>query len=260
MEYVDGDTVHDRLANNKRYSESDALDIVIHIADALAHAHDRGRIHRDVKPKNIMITTDGVAKLADMGLAREVSDTRLAQSEAGRAYGTPYYISPEQIRGEVEIDFRADIYSLGATFYHMVTGRVPFDADNPTGVMLKHLREQLTPPDHINPELSIGSAEIIEAMMAKDRKDRYQSTQELLEDLKAVRQGKPPIHARKIFDMSQLANLDADAEIISTPGGSCRLPSARRSSEVSLWKTSFFVVIAVLLCSIILNIVQALTK
>ncbi len=260
MEYVDGDTVHDRLTNNRRYKENDALDIIIHIADALAHSHDRGLIHRDVKPKNIMITTDGVAKLADMGLAREVSDTQLAQSEAGRAYGTPYYISPEQIRGEVEIDFRADIYSLGATFYHMVTGRVPFDADNPTGVMLKHLREQLTPPDHINPELSIGSAEIIEAMMAKDRNDRYQSTQELLEDLKAVRQGKPPIHARKIFDMSQLTNLEADAEIVNVPPGTTRIGSPRRSADVSLWKTSFYVVLVVLFLSILLNIVQALTK
>jgi serine/threonine-protein kinase len=259
MEYVDGDTVHDRLGNNKRYSESEALDIIIGIADALAHSHDRGLIHRDVKPKNIMITKDGVAKLADMGLAREVSDTRLAQSEAGRAYGTPYYISPEQIRGEVEIDFRADIYSLGATFYHMVTGRVPFDADTPTGVMLKHLREQLTPPDHINPELSIGSAEIIEAMMAKDRKDRYQSTQELLQDLKAVRQGKPPIHARKLFDMSQLANLEADAEIVETPAGA-RFGTPKRSSDTVLWKTSFFVVVAVLFFSILLNIIQAVTK
>jgi serine/threonine-protein kinase len=125
--------------------------------------------------------------------------------------------------------------------------------------MLKHLREQLTPPDHINPELSIGSAEIIEAMMAKDRKDRYQSTQELLQDLKAVRQGKPPIHARKLFDMSQLSNLETDAEIVETPAGA-RFGTPRRSSDMALWKTSFFVVLSVLFFSILLNIIQALTK
>jgi serine/threonine-protein kinase len=223
------------------------------------HAHARGLIHRDVKPKNIMITTDGVAKLADMGLAREVSDTQLAQSEAGRAYGTPYYISPEQIRGEVEIDFRADIYSLGATFYHMVTGRVPFDAENPTAVMLKHLREQLTPPDHINPELSIGCAEIIEAMMAKDRNDRYQSTQELLEDLMAVKQGRPPIHARKLFDMSQLANLDSGDEV-ATPAAAPNWSGSKPVADLALWKMSFFISLAFLVISIIVNIVQALSR
>jgi serine/threonine-protein kinase len=260
MEYVDGFTVHDRLAKNQRYSEKEALDIIIQIADALVHAHARGLIHRDVKPKNIMITTDGVAKLADMGLAREVGDTRLAQSEAGRAYGTPYYISPEQIRGEVEIDFRADIYSLGATFYHMVTGRVPFDAENPTAVMLKHLREQLTPPDHINPELSIGCAEIIEAMMAKDRNDRYQSTQELLEDLMAVKQGRPPIHARQLFDMSQLANLGAGEEVNDPVAVSGRHSTAKPVGDIALWKMSFFIVLAFLVLSVLVNVIQALSK
>jgi serine/threonine-protein kinase len=260
MEYVDGFTVHDKLAKNQRYSEEEALNLIIQIADALVHSHARGLIHRDVKPKNIMITTDGVAKLADMGLAREVADTQLAQSEAGRAYGTPYYISPEQIRGEVEIDFRADIYSLGATFYHMVTGRVPFDADNPTNVMLKHLREQLTPPDHINPELSIGSAEIIEAMMAKDRNDRYQSTQELLDDLIMVKNGRPPVHARKIFDMSQLANLDDGMEVAVGKSGAVSVPAGNKSGgDAEVWKVSFFVLLTLFALSLIMNIIQLMT-
>ncbi|MFQ6049095.1 MAG: serine/threonine-protein kinase, partial [Phycisphaerae bacterium] len=193
MEYVEGHTVYDELAKGKVFSEQEAVQIIIQIARALQHAHDRGFIHRDVKPKNIMLTADGVAKLADMGLAREATDIQAAMAEAGRAYGTPYYISPEQIRGEVDIDFRADIYSLGATFYHMVTGRVPFDGPTPAAVMHKHLKEPLVPPDHINTRLSAGIGEVIEMMMAKRREDRYQNTQDLLLDLEAIARGEAPL-------------------------------------------------------------------
>jgi eukaryotic-like serine/threonine-protein kinase len=208
MEYVEGKTVYDDISKGKAYSETEALDIIIQIADALQHAHERGLIHRDVKPKNIMITKDGVAKLADMGLAREVSDQVAAEMEQGRAYGTPYYIAPEQIRGELDIDQRADIYSLGATFYHMITGRVPFDGPTPSAVMHKHLKDPLIPPDHLNPALSVGVAEVIEVMMAKKRTDRYDSAKLLLEDLRAVRNGEPPMLAHQKFDSSVLADLE----------------------------------------------------
>jgi eukaryotic-like serine/threonine-protein kinase len=157
MEYVEGHTLYDELAKGKVFSEEEALRIIIQIANALAHAHEKGLIHRDVKPKNIMITPEGVAKLADMGLARVAADAQAAQAEVGRAFGTPYYISPEQIRGELNIDFRADIYGLGATLYHLVTGKVPFEGPTPAAVMHKHLKEPLVPPDHVN---QIGRAHV----------------------------------------------------------------------------------------------------
>ncbi len=260
MEYVDGDTVHDRLAKHKRYSEEEALDLIIGIADALHHAHEKGLIHRDVKPKNIMITKDGVAKLADMGLAREVADTRLAQSEAGRAYGTPYYISPEQIRGELEIDFRADIYSLGATFYHMVTGRVPYEAANPTAVMMKHLREPLTPPDHINPELSMGTAEVIEVMMAKNPGERYQSTYELLEDLRSIRDGKPAVHSRRIFDMSQLAHIESEGMAMNMLDMPVQPKiSVQDTREIEKWKMIAIIIIIMFVASLLVNLILVFT-
>ncbi|MAE61139.1 MAG: serine/threonine protein kinase [Planctomycetaceae bacterium] len=208
MEYVEGDTVYDHLQQRGRYDEADALNIITQIAEALRHAHEKGFIHRDVKPKNIMITTDGVAKLADMGLARQATDTEAAEAESGRAYGTPYYISPEQIRGEVDVDFRADIYSLGATYYHMLTGRVPFDGPNPSAVMRRHLRQTLVPPDHVNAKLSSGISAIIEMMMAKDRQERYASTADLLDDLHAVGDGGPPLQARRNFDFRDLVQLE----------------------------------------------------
>ncbi len=213
MEYVEGKTLHDDLMTGKVFKEDEALDIVIQVAHALQHAHSCGLIHRDVKPKNIMINTAGVVKLADMGLARETTDIEAAQTEAGKAYGTPYYIAPEQIRGKIDIDGRADIYGLGATFYHMVTGRVPFMADDPAEVMRKHLREDLIPPDHINTKLSAGASEVIEVMMAKHKEDRYNNVEELLTDLEAVRNGQPPIRAHKRFDVSVLGQLEKGAAL-----------------------------------------------
>jgi len=214
MEYVQGKTIHEDMAKGKVYSEEEALEIIIQVARALAHAHSCGLIHRDVKPKNIMINTESIVKLADMGLARATSDIEAAKTEQGKAYGTPYYIAPEQIRGEIDIDGRADIYGLGATFYHMVTGRVPFMADDPSDVMRKHLREQLIPPDHINTTLSAGISEVVEIMMAKKKSDRYNSAEELLIDLESIQQGQPPIAAHQRFDVSALEQLE-DGEAIT---------------------------------------------
>jgi serine/threonine-protein kinase len=215
MEYVDGRTVFDDITKHKRYSEAEAIDIVIQTAEALQHAHERGLIHRDVKPKNIMMNREGVAKLADMGLARAISDKEAAEAEAGKAFGTPYYISPEQIRGEVSIGPPADIYSLGATLYHMVTGNVPFDGKNPSAVMHKHLKAELVAPDHVNPKLSAGISEVIEMMMAKDPRRRYQSSKDLLGDLRAIRKGEPPPIAHKDVlpagDLASLAAAEASA-------------------------------------------------
>lgn len=215
MEYVEGKTLYDDLSKGKIFSEKEALDIIIQVAKALAHAHSQGLIHRDVKPKNIMISKDNVVKLADMGLARETSDAQAAKHEQGKAFGTPYYIAPEQIRGEVDIDGRADLYSLGGTLYHMVTGRVPFEATAPAEVMKKHLKEALVPPDHINTALSAGISEVIEVMMAKDKKDRYAHMEEALADLQAVRDGRPPLIARQRFNLEALSDLQDGAAVES---------------------------------------------
>jgi serine/threonine-protein kinase len=213
MEYVEGKTLYDDLSKGKVFSEKEALDIIIQVANALAHAHSQGLIHRDVKPKNIMISKDNVVKLADMGLARETSDAQAAKHEQGKAFGTPYYIAPEQIRGEVDIDGRADLYSLGGTLYHMVTGRVPFEATAPAEVMKKHLKEALVPPDHINTSLSAGISEVIEVMMAKDKKDRYTTMEEALVDLQAVRDGRSPLIARQRFNLESLSDLQDGAAV-----------------------------------------------
>lgn len=208
MEFVEGKTLYDDLSKGKIFNEGEAVDLILQLVSALGHAHSLGLIHRDVKPKNIMINNEGIVKLADMGLARETSDIKAAKDEKGKAFGTPYYIAPEQIRGVVDIDGRADIYALGATLFHMVTGRVPFEASAPSEVMKKHLKEALTPPDHINTALSTGISEVIEVMMAKDRDNRYRNMEELMTDLRAVSEGGPPLLARQKFNVEALEQLE----------------------------------------------------
>jgi serine/threonine-protein kinase len=249
MEYVEGKTIADDLTAGNVFEEAEALDIIIQVAKALAHAHACSLIHRDVKPKNIMISTNGTVKLADMGLARETTDIEAAQSEAGKAYGTPYYIAPEQIRGKIDIDGRADIYGLGATLYHMLTGRVPFMAEDSADVMRKHLREKLIPPDHINTSLSAGVSEVIEIMMAKRKEKRYNDIEELLTDLEALCEGRPPLQAHKRFDLSMFEQLEKGDAVEKEEGykeeavAQYRMAILILSTVVAL----FFVIILVLL-------------
>jgi serine/threonine-protein kinase len=250
MEFIDGKTVYDLIQDGRPVDEKKALQIIQQCAHALHHAHMQGLIHRDVKPKNLMLTSEGTVKLADMGLAREMRDYVTATAEAGRAYGTPYYISPEQIRGEIDIDARADIYGLGATFYHMVTGKVPFDGTTPSAVMHKHLKEPLIPADHVNKSLTSGVGEIIEVMMAKSRDERYPSMEELITDLEAVAKGEPPLHARQKYDHKLLANLANGSPVREAP------PADEGVASAPMISVQWVVALGVLLAlSIVCNVV-----
>ncbi|MEM7228709.1 MAG: serine/threonine-protein kinase [Planctomycetota bacterium] len=254
MEYVDGPTVYDRITEAKRVPETEAVEVIMQIGKALQHAHDRGFVHRDIKPKNIMLTTKGRAKLADLGLARGISDKEAAEAEAGRAYGTPYYISPEQIRGELKIGPQADIYGLGATMYHMVTGRVPFDGKNPSAVMHKHLKSDLVPPDHINPKLSAGCALVIEMMMAKNASDRYQSSADLLTDLQSIMDGESPHFAQRNLDLSTIA------ETITGPADLPPVQSRTHAAEPAQRSMVPWIIVAALVFTNLLVLVLWLTE
>ena len=245
MEHVDGRTIYDRIVEERRIDEAVAIKIIHQVALALQHAHERGLVHRDVKPKNIMITAEGVVKLADLGLARAMSDKEAAKAEAGRAYGTPYYISPEQIRGEVTIGPAADIYGLGATFYHMVTGRVPFEGKNPSAVMHKHLKTPLRPPDHVNPNLSAGCAQVIEKMMAKKLRDRYESAADVLEDLGLIARGEPPHFAHRTLDPTALP----------PPTGEPVIVPRRVATDGLAHNPAFMIVLVLLIVSLLANAV-----
>jgi serine/threonine-protein kinase len=227
MEYVSGTTIKQELEKGKVYAEKEAVEIVLQIAQALQHAHRRGLIHRDIKPANIILTTEGIAKLADLGMARETEDRALARAEKGVTIGTPYYIAPEQIHGREDIDVRADVYSLGATFYHMVTGQPPFPEKGVDAVLHAHLKQELTPPDHLRQELSSGLGEVVEFMMAKERKRRYRTPDDLIVDLECLLNGEPPKLARQRIEAATLQELtegeeaedESEVRAAGPPGG-----------------------------------------
>ena len=178
MEFVDGVTVRQLMRREGRIKEAKALKIAAGVARALTHAWKRGIVHRDVKPDNIMVTSDGVVKLADLGLARSYDKPTDVTIE-GSAVGTPYYMAPEQARGDLNIDTRADIYALGAALFHMVTGQVPFTGITSAAVIAMHLTEPPPSAKDINPCLSDAISELIRWMMAKDPDQRPQTPADL---------------------------------------------------------------------------------
>jgi len=179
MEYVDGGSVAELLAARKRFDPIEATCIIRAAAEGLACAHKRGVIHRDIKPGNILLTQGGIVKLADLGLALSVGAVADAV-QAGKAYGTPYYISPEQVRGDVDIDLRTDLYSLGATFYEMVAGVPPFTGPTPQDILRKHLTEPVPDPRERVPDLPPALCRLLTRAMAKDRQHRYESAEDFI--------------------------------------------------------------------------------
>jgi serine/threonine-protein kinase len=188
MEYADGETVDKNVLRDGPMDETKAVDIVLQVARALDHAHKSGLVHRDVKPQNIILTKKGVAKLCDLGLAKQISSNKNV-TQSNVSVGTPHYISPEQAKGE-PTDIRSDIYSLGATFYHMVTGGVPFKGSSPLVVMTKHLTEEAVYPQDKNPNLSRAASDVIMTMMAKNPAHRYHTPEELIAALEDVKSGR----------------------------------------------------------------------
>jgi serine/threonine-protein kinase len=195
MEYVDGGSVADLLAARQRLEPREAVRIIRAAAEGLAYAHKQGFIHRDIKPHNILLGRDGQVKIADMGIARRNADLEAAFAEAGRAYGTPYYLSPEQVRGDPDTDFRADIYSLGATFYQMLAGRPPFASPDPQSLYKMHLNAPVPDPRRFVPELPESLFHILEKALAKKPADRFPNCEafiKALDQTALAERAKPP--------------------------------------------------------------------
>ncbi len=176
MPYVEGGTLRDYLHKKQHLTLLEAASFVDQIAGALQHAHDSGVIHRDVKPSNILLCPDGYAYLADFGLAKAMIGAE-ALTSIGAIVGTPEYTAPEQSNGIN--DYRSDIYSLGVILYQMLTGQVPFTAESPVAVSLKHIQMEPTPPSHINSDIPQSIEAVILKALAKDPDARYQQAQEL---------------------------------------------------------------------------------
>ena len=193
MEYVKGEDLKSYIRKKGKISEDDAISIAKQVCEGLAEAHELGVIHRDLKPQNIMIDEKSNAKVMDFGIARSVEAPGITQT--GMMIGTPDYISPEQAEGE-EADQRSDIYALGVILYEMVTGSVPFKGDTALSVALKHKSQLPREPRKLNPEVSENLNRLILKCMEKDKKRRYQNTEELLSDLRDLEKGLSPDLAR----------------------------------------------------------------
>src|SRR5699024_10682142 len=173
------------LDQQKEVRWKEAIHFTVQILRALQHAHEKGIVHRDIKPQNIMLLQDGTIKVMDFGIARFArSETR---TMTDKAIGSVHYIAPEQARGDLT-DEKADIYSVGVMLYEMITGQLPFEADNAVSVAIMQLQANPKPPQQINPSIPDGLEEITIKAMQKDPRQRYQTAGEMLKDIELFRQ------------------------------------------------------------------------
>lgn len=187
MEMVSGGSAGDQLERNGAFDVTEATRMVIEASRGLAAAHEEGFVHRDIKPANLLLTEDGTAKVSDFQLAKQTTVQAARNlTLAGQLIGTPHYMSPEQCQATT-VDARSDIYSLGATYYSLLTARLPYDdRTSVPRVMLAHISAEPPDPRQINPDVPDASAQVIEQAMAKSPDQRYQSMEELRSDLEAI--------------------------------------------------------------------------
>src|ERR687885_1052372 len=192
MEYLPGGTLKDRILRRGALPARTAAAVALQIAEALRCAHERGVIHRDIKPHNILITESGDVKVTDFGIARAASSSTMTRT--GSILGTAHYISPEQAMGE-PVSQGSDLYSLGVVLYEMLTGTLPYDAETPIGIAMKHVNGHLVPPRELNPDVPKGIDAITIRLLAKNPDERYSDAAELIEDLERVTKGLEPASA-----------------------------------------------------------------
>ncbi len=184
MEYAEGMTLKEYIKDNTMLSWQEAVDFAVQICRALKCAHKNGIVHRDIKPQNIILTNEGILKVTDFGIARAVSSSSVTIT--GNTMGSVHYLSPEQAKGGYT-DSKSDIYSLGIVMYEMVTGKLPFDGDNPVSIAIKQIQEQPVPPKEYNLAVPLAVENIIMKAMNKNGDKRYQTADEMLIDLEIAR-------------------------------------------------------------------------
>ncbi len=186
MEYIDGPTLKELIKQEGRLASEKAIEIAIQICAGLEHAHENNIIHRDIKPHNILLTSRGKVKVTDFGIARAVAASTV--THPGKIMGSVHYLSPEQARGEI-VGVASDLYSAGAVFYEMVTGRVPFEGDSPISVALKHLQEPIISPRELDSTIPEAVEQVILRALNKDPQKRYQTAREMITALQAAARG-----------------------------------------------------------------------
>ncbi len=243
MEYISGKTV-EQLIQDKPLSLNRAIDITMQVLDALQYIWQKRLVHRDIKPSNIIMNRHNIAKLGDFGFVKTQLDSKISKEDS--VLGTPDYMSPEQVQGDKKLDFRSDIYSLGGTLYHMLTGNPPFDGTEST-IIKKHLQSPIPSPKTFVPHLPDGICQIMEKMMAKLPQDRYQTYRELKRDLELVKQGHSPKADRLDISQTAIARLE---DIFGSQTGELK----RLQEEIKALQTREYVyqILLIFLSSILL--------
>ncbi|MEG0777639.1 MAG: Stk1 family PASTA domain-containing Ser/Thr kinase [Oscillospiraceae bacterium] len=210
MELLEGITLKQYMQKKGALSWKEALHFATQISKALSHAHSKGIVHRDIKPQNIMVVKDGNIKVADFGIAYLQNES---SADMGETMGSIHYISPEQVRGE-SVDAQADIYSLGVVMYEMLTGQLPYEGDSVEAIAVLHLNSILTLPGDINPDIPMRFEEITLKAMSANIATRYQSADELLDDLEAFRKNQMAVGSEALSDDNIAAQgLDSDSDL-----------------------------------------------
>ncbi len=206
MEYIEGITLKEYIERTGNLSWNDAVSFAIQILRGLQHAHDKGIVHRDVKPQNIIVLADRTIKVTDFGIARFARNE--SQTITDKAIGSVHYISPEQAKGELT-DEKADIYSLGVIMYEMLTGSLPFEAESAVSVAIMQLQTEPKLPTHINPLIPLGLEQITMRAMQKDVRNRYKSAAEMLRDLEQFKRDPSMVFQNNYFvDDSPTKHID----------------------------------------------------
>ncbi|MQA02945.1 MAG: Stk1 family PASTA domain-containing Ser/Thr kinase [Streptosporangiales bacterium] len=230
MEYVEGQTLRDVLQDTQRLMPDRALEITAGVLKALSYSHRMGIIHRDIKPANVMLTGSGEIKVMDFGIARSVSDAQATMTQTAQVIGTAQYLSPEQARGE-KVDARSDLYSTGCVLYELLTGSPPFSGDSPVSVAYQHVREDPTPPSHLNPDVPPSVDAIVLKALAKNPDNRYANADDMRADLERALGGLP-VHATPVLDNDPTEYLGgaAGATALMDPSDD-RQPGHRRKKK-----------------------------
>ena len=217
MEYIDGISLKEYMDRQETVNQKEAIHFTVQILKALQHAHENGIIHRDIKPQNIMLLQDGTIKVTDFGIAR-FSDSQ-TRTMTDKAIGSVHYIAPEQARGDLT-DGKTDVYSVGVMLYELITGQLPFEADNAVSVAIMQLQTDPKPPREINPAIPVGLEEITLRAMQKNPQQRYPSAKDMLDDLAAFRRD-PGIQFHYQYDAVQQEEptrvVEMPEEVLETP-------------------------------------------
>ncbi len=231
MEFVDGESLGTRIEREGKIPEEEGKRIMAQVCQGLHRAHKQGIIHRDIKPDNILLTRDGVAKITDLGLVKDVEE-EMNLTRTGRGLGTPHFMAPEQFRNAKNADVRCDIYSLGATLYMMVTGQMPFDGCSPLDAYMKKMNNEYQPPRELEPSLSERIDWAIRRAMHVDPEMRPASCREFVEDLTGQTIRPPTVAVNQpVADIWYLAYRDEQGTVHTVKGST---PNIRRAYREGL--------------------------